>query len=100
MFNEIYNNIIVIVSTKQNKTFFILCKNFHTIHSELLEIFNSYMQSLNHINVKLIYILLTENISFINNNILNRCQVIPIKRPSKKIYENTLNVSLSKNLIK
>ena len=96
LFNEIYNNIIDIVSTKQNKTFFILCKNFHTIHSELLEIFNSYMQSLNHINVKLIYILLTENISFINNNILNRCQVIPIKRPTKKIYENTLNVSFSK----
>ena len=96
LFNEIYNNIIDIVSTKQNKTFFILCKNFHTIHSELLEIFNSYMQSLNHINVKLIYILLTENISFINNNILNRCQLIPIKRPSKKTYEKTLKVSLSK----
>tara|TARA_B100000902_G_scaffold394967_1_gene452466 strand:+ start:5745 stop:6704 length:960 start_codon:yes stop_codon:yes gene_type:complete len=96
LFNEIYNNIIDIVSTKQNKTFFILCKNFHNIHSELLEIFNSYMQSLNHMNVKLIYIILTENISFINDNILKRCQIIPICRPTKKTYEKTLNVSLSK----
>jgi len=96
LFNEIYNNIIDIVSTKQNKTFFILCKNFHTIHSELLEIFNSYMQSLNHINVKLIYVILTENISFINNNILNRCQIIPISRPSKKTYEKIFNLSSNK----
>jgi len=96
LFNEIYNNIIDIVSTKQNKTFFILCKNFHSIHSELLEIFNSYMQSLNHMNVKLIYIILTENISFINNNILNRCQIIPICRPTKKTYEKTLKISLNK----
>ena len=46
LFNEIYNNITDIVSTKQKKTFFILCKNFHTIHSELLDIFNTYQKSL------------------------------------------------------
>ena len=92
LFNEIYNNIIDIVCTKQNKTFFILCKNYHTIHSELLDIFNTYMQSLNHINVKLVYIILTENISFINDNILKRCLIIPIKRPSKKTYQDTLGI--------
>ena len=98
LFNEIYNNITDIVSTKQKKTFFILCKNFHTIHSELLDIFNTYMQSLNHINIKLVYIILTENITFIDNNILNRCQIIPIERPTKKVYEKKLNVTINKKL--
>jgi len=98
LFNEIYNNIIDIVSTKQNKTFFILCKNFHTIHSELLDIFSSYMQSLNHINIKLIYILITENNSFISNNILDKCQIISVNRPDKKIYEKTLNVNIDKKV--
>ncbi len=95
LFNEIYNNIIDIVSTKQEKTFFILCKNFHCIHSELHDIFSSYMQSLNHINIKLVYIIITENISFINNNIYNRCLVIPIKRPNKSTYEKCLNTLIS-----
>jgi hypothetical protein len=95
LFNEIYNNIIDIVSTKQEKTFFILCKNFHCIHSELHDIFSSYMQSLNHINIKLVYIIITENISFINNNIYNRCLVIPIKRPNKSAYEKCLNTLIS-----
>jgi hypothetical protein len=98
LFNEIYNNIIDIVSTKQNKTFYILCKNFHTIHSELLDIFSSYMQSLNHMNIKLIYVLITENLGFINNDILNRCQIIPVKRPSKKTYEKTLKVNINKKI--
>jgi len=98
LFNEIYNNILDIVSTKQNKIFFVLCKNFHTIHSELLDIFNSYMQSLNHINIKLVYIILTEHISFINNNILDRCQIIPIKRPDKEKYEEVFNVNINKKL--
>ena len=95
LFNEIYNNIIDIVSTKQEKTFFILCKNFHCIHSELHDIFSSYMQSLNHINIKLVYIIITENISFINDNIYNRCLVIPIKRPDKSTYEKCLNKSIT-----
>ena len=108
LFNEIYNNIIDIVSTKQEKTFFILCKNFHCIHSELHDIFSSYMQSLNHINIKLVYIIITENISFINNNIFNRCLVVPVKRPTKKTYEKcisktigteTHNITNIKNLI-
>ena len=98
LFNEIYNNIIDIVSTKQKKTFFILCKNFHTIHSELLDIFNSYMQSLNHINIKLIYIILTENISFINDNILDRCQIIPVQRPSKSSYETCFKLSIKQKI--
>tara|TARA_B000000475_G_scaffold233248_1_gene199846 strand:- start:59 stop:577 length:519 start_codon:yes stop_codon:yes gene_type:complete len=56
------------------------------------------MQSLNHINIKLVYIILTENISFIDDNILNRCQIIPIERPTKKVYEKTLNVTINKKL--
>ena len=59
------------------------------------------MQSLNHINVKLVYIILTENISFINDNILKRCLIIPVKRPSKKTYQDTLGIkNIKKELYK
>ena len=32
------------IIAKDNKTGIIVCKNFHCIHNELLEIFYSYMQ--------------------------------------------------------
>ncbi len=99
LFNDIYNNIIDIVSTKQNnKTFFVLCNNFHLIHSELLDIFSSYMQSLTHKNIKLVYILISENISFIDNNILDRCQLIPVKRPTKNMYKKCLGKKIDCSL--
>ena len=55
------------------------------IHSELLDIFYSYMQSLKYKNLHIVYVLITENISFIPDNILERCQVVPVKRPLKEI---------------
>ena len=71
IWNEIYLNILDILLSRQNKSGIIVCKNFHNIHMELLEIFYSYMQSLKldfinlkHINLK--FVLITENISFIN----------------------------------
>ncbi len=86
LFNEIYNSALDIFSTRQEHFGFILCKNFHTIHNELLDIFYSYMQTLTHKNVKIVFILLTEQISFIPNNILNRCEIISFKRPTKTMY--------------
>jgi len=44
LWHDIYQQIVDILSTKNNKTGIIVCKNFHCIHSELLENFYSYMQ--------------------------------------------------------
>ena len=94
LFNDIYYHILDILSARPHGTGIIVCKNFHHIHSELLEIFYSYMQTLNHKNLKIIYILISEHISFIPRNILNRCQIIPFKRPTKSNYAKATSKSL------
>jgi hypothetical protein len=88
VWHEIFFQIIDIISMKSNKTGIILCKNFHHIHSELLEIFYSYIQQYNHsqTNIKVVFLLISENISFIPNSILNSSHIIRIKRPSKQRY--------------
>lgn len=88
LWHEIFSQVVDIVSVKPNKMGFILCKNFHYIHNELLEIFYSYVQQYNHphCGIQLRFIILTEHISFIPNNMLNCCQVLSLKRPSKELY--------------
>lgn len=86
--NEIYKHIYDIVSTRQNKVGIIVCKNFQTINSELLEIFYSYMQQLNN-TIKIYYYIITDCVSFIPINIINRCKILSIPQPTKKSY-NTL----------
>ena len=81
LWHEIYQQIIDIISAKNNKYGIVVCKYFHNIHSELLENFYSYMQQNNAISVNLKFILITEELSFIPDNILNCCQVINISRP-------------------
>ena len=68
LWNDIYNRILDIVSTQTSQKAFIICKNFQCIHSELLEIFYSYMQTLEHKNINLTYIFITEQIGFIPDN--------------------------------
>ena len=98
LFNDIYYHILDILSARPNGFGIIICKNFHTIHSELLDIFYSYMQSLKHKNLKIVYMLVTENISFIPDNILNRCQIIPLKRPLKGDYIKATSKTLMNNI--
>ena len=45
LWNDVYNQINDVVSTRPEANGIIFCKNFHKIHSELLDIFYSYMQS-------------------------------------------------------
>jgi len=88
LWHEIFSQVVDIVSVKPNKMGFILCKNFHHIHNELLEIFYSYVQQYNHpqCGIQIRYIILTEHVSFIPNNMLNACYVLSVKRPSKEMY--------------
>ena len=83
---EIYQHIVDIVSSKGNKHGIILCKNFHKIHNDLLEIFYSYMQTNFYSSIVIHFIFLTDDLSFIPDSIVNRCDVINIPRPAKSIY--------------
>jgi len=92
LWHEIYFQIVDIISVKSIKTGIIVCKNFHKIHSELLNIFYSYIQHFNTkiTNIQIKFILLTEHVSFIPSNILNVCNIIRVKRPSKEIYSQMI----------
>jgi len=94
LWNEIYNNIVDIISTKKNKTGIIVCKYFHEIHSELLDCFYSYMQKSIFQNINIKFILITENISFISNNIRKCCLIVSCPRPYKTTYEKCLEIKL------
>ena len=83
LWHEIYQQIIDIISAKTDKSGIIVCKYFHDIHSELLENFYSYMQQNNSNSIDLKFIIITEEISFIPDNVLNCCEIINISRPTK-----------------
>tara|TARA_Y100000389_G_scaffold190005_2_gene214408 strand:+ start:8415 stop:9464 length:1050 start_codon:yes stop_codon:yes gene_type:complete len=78
-FNEIYNTILENVS--RNCIGIILCKNFHMIDNELLDIFYSYMQKIINTAIILKFVILTDSLSFIGNNIINCCNIVYLKKP-------------------
>jgi hypothetical protein len=90
LWHEIFTQIMEIISTRTSPgiaskhPYYIVCKNFHVIHNELLDIFYSYMQQSRAVK----YILITEHVSFIPEEILNTCRMIHIKRPSKAAYQS------------
>ena len=98
LFNEVYNNIVDIVLAKADKFGIIVCKNFHDIHGELLDIFYNYMQKFNNPTVQLTFVLLTEELSFIPDNIINCVQVIKVPRPSRLLYNKCLQQQVGKEL--
>ena len=97
LWNELYGQIIDVVSAKTKNTGIIVCKNFHDIHLELLEVFYSYMQKKDDWIV-LKFILLTEQLSFIPDNILNSSEIIYIPRPTKTNYNKCLKNKLNGNI--
>jgi len=77
LWNTVYDTItnMIINNPYKHTRMFIICKNFHYIHNELLEIFHSYI----HNGVHTSMILLTEQVSFIPSNILSKCEIISMK---------------------
>jgi Cdc6-like AAA superfamily ATPase len=97
LWNEIFQQIIDIISAKVDKCGIIVCKYFHDIHSELLDNFYNYMQENNTMNsIHLKYIIISEHISFIPESILNCSEIIHVSRPTKARY---LNCSKNKSSI-
>tara|TARA_B110000879_G_scaffold209728_1_gene298125 strand:- start:2205 stop:3296 length:1092 start_codon:yes stop_codon:yes gene_type:complete len=89
LWHEIFFQIVDIISVKPTKIGIILCKNFQNIHSELLDIFYSYMQQYNHshTNIYIKFMLITEQISFLPYTIINNCNIIKISKPLMEEYK-------------
>jgi hypothetical protein len=88
LWHEIYHKIIDIISANPHKynCGIILCKNFHLISNELLDCFYSYIQQNILSKIKIHFILITDEFSFIPNNITHTCALITVPRPSKIAY--------------
>lgn len=98
LWHEIFFQIVDVVSVKKEKMGIIVCKNFHTINNELLEVFYSYMHHFNGSNsILLKFIIITEQISFIPNQVIENCFLINIKRPKKDIYNAMNNMNYITN---
>jgi len=87
LWHDIYQQIIDVISTKQEKTGIIVCKNFHDTHSELLDNFYNYMQTNVMEPIKLVFFLLAEHVSFIPDNVIKCCQIVHVARPSATLYK-------------
>ena len=98
LWHDIYLQIIDIVSTKTDKIGIIVCKNFHEIHNELLDNFYSYMQKNNAVSIDLKFIIITKELSFIPDNILNCCEIIHIPRPTTTNYVKCFKNKLPNNV--
>jgi hypothetical protein len=90
IWNDIYLQIYDIIQNKfPDKYGIIVCKNFHKINKELLDIFYSYMSS----SIK--FILLTEAVSFIPFNITSKCKIINVPKPTLEMYETCLQKKIN-----
>lgn len=98
LWHDIYQQIVDVISAKTEKSGIIVCKEFHNIHSELLDNFYSYIQDNNICNINIKFILLTEEISFIPDNILNCCEIINLSRPTKLSYGKCCKTKLVADL--
>lgn len=94
LWNEIYTQIIDVVAARPSMHGIIMCKNFHNIHGELLDVFYSYIRC-NNPRIHISFVIVTDNISFISSNIVNCCEIIHVKRPSAAAYKRCLASFLS-----
>lgn len=94
LWHDIYQQVVDIVSAKVEKSGIVVCKYFHEIHSELLDNFYSYMQQNTLFGVDIKFVLLTEELSFIPDNILNCCEIINVSRPTKTLYQKCIKKKL------
>lgn len=99
LFNDIYNHICDVIESSTIKYGFIVCKNFHSIDNELLEFFYSYMQKNINSNIKIRFILLTENYSFIPNNIIDVCKILYYSKLSITNYIKLANKNNKKFIL-
>ena len=96
LWHDIFQQIMDIINSKSYKSGIIVCKYFNEIQPELLENFYSYMQKEKFSAIDIKFILITEQLSFIPENILNCCEIVHFSKPPK----NTLiDINKSKTLL-
>jgi len=90
LWNEIYTQIIdvIVSSSSHNQMGIIVCTQFHKINSELLDNFYSYMQGINSTRLK--YILISEHVGFIPDNVLHNCKIIHVSKPTASAYNKCM----------
>lgn len=86
LWHDIFVHIVDILYSRTKRSGVIVCKNFHEIHSELLDIFYSYIQTSSS-PITLSYVLITEQVGFIPPNILAASFLLNVPRPTKTIYK-------------
>ncbi len=87
IWNDIFSNLLNIIYSNKYPLFFIICKNFQSIHNELHESMYSYMQTFIHKYIHIFFIINTNNISSINHNILNSSYILSLSRPSPSSFK-------------
>lgn len=110
LWQQIYNGVFDILSlnnhsmfsvkskVKQSYNGIIMCKNFHHISYELLDVFYSYMMNIREkYNIR--FLLLTESISFIPQHILDTCIFFQYNRPNRSQYAELIS-KISNNSFK
>ena len=96
LWHNIYAQILDVLYLRPQKHGIILCKYFHSIHSELLECFYGYMQTDISSSARLHFVFLTEHVSFLPSIVLDRCFCIPVGRPTRTAYNRVLVDKLDK----
>ena len=91
LWNDIFTHITDVVSLRENRQTFVLCKGFDKINSELLDVFHSYMQCTSGPVIK--FVILTESIGFIPTSISERCKLIVVPRPKRTEYGRIVKLS-------
>lgn len=93
LWNEIHTQItdVILSSLSHNQKGIIVCTNFHKINSELLDNFYSYMQGINSVRFK--YIIITEHVGFIPDNILTHCKIVHVPKPCVSDYNKCMVVN-------
>ncbi len=101
IWNDIFFHIVDILQARKSlnkesdvvETGVIVCRNFHEIHPELLDNFFSYMQNTEYSSIKIVFFLLSEEISFIPENVLHRFYVIPFQTPTKEQMQTLIDAT-------
>lgn len=86
LWHEVYSQIVEMVLVRPARAGIVVCKNFHAVHRELLDIFYSYMQQYNNRvanispggDILLKYIFLTETMSILPASILGTCMLVRV----------------------
>ena len=94
LWHELYYHILDILYTNRKEYGIILCKNFDKTNDDLLDIIYYYMNQ----SKKLKFILITENLSFFNDNIINFCDIFTFSRPSKNSYNKLVKINKNVNI--